>query len=118
MQFCVRSPYNSLCLYMNAYVVPTVCTTIRNQAIRFATGNYLHLQGPWCADYPARMDEALNCNILGGANVYWQFISGKCIRGERGLIALDSTLGWIFSGPMYDCPTPISTEVKIIQLIK
>ena len=112
VQFCVRSPYNSLCIYVSAYVVPIVCAPIRNQAISFATGNYPHLQGLWLADYPAKMDEALNCNILIGANFYWQFISGKCIRGERGPIALESTLGWILSGPMYDCPTPISTEVN------
>ena len=35
-------------------------------------------------------------------------------QGERGLIALEWILsGWILSGPMYDCPTPISTEVNL-----
>ena len=113
VQLCVRSPYNSLCIYVTAYVVPIVCAPIRNQAISFAIGNYPHLEGLWLADYPAKMDETLNCNILIGANFYWQFISGKCRRGERGPIALESTLGWILSGPMHDCPTPISTEVNL-----
>ena len=111
-QFCVHSPYNSLCIYVSAYVVSNVCAPIRTQAISFATGNYLHLQVLWLADYPAKMDEALKCNSLIGAHFYWLFISRECIRGERGLIALESTLGWILAAPMYDCPTPLSTEAN------
>ena len=113
VQFCVRSPYNSLCTYVTAYVVPIVCAPIRNQAITFATRNYPHLTGLWLADFPAQIDDALNCEILIGSNFYWHFISGQCIRGERGPIALESCLGWVLSGPMYDCPSSSSTEVNL-----
>ena len=81
VRFCVRSPYNSLCIYVTAYSVPIVCAPIRNQALSFTIGNYLNLEGLWLADYPAKMDEALNCNVLIGASFYWQFISGKCRMG-------------------------------------
>ena len=30
VQFCVRSPYNDLNIYFNAYVTPVVCAALRN----------------------------------------------------------------------------------------
>ena len=113
VQFCVRSPYNSICLYVSAYVVPIVCAPIKNQAINFAIRNYPHLTGLWFADFPANIDDALNCEVLIGSNFYWHFMSGQCRRGERGPIALESCLGWILSGPVYDCPASASTEVNL-----
>ena len=113
VQFCVRSPYNSICLYVSAYVVPIVCAPIKNQAINFAIRNYPHLTGLWFADFPANIDDALNCEVLIGSNFYWHFMSGQCRRGEGGPIALESCLGWILSGPVYDCPTSASTEVNL-----
>ena len=113
VQFCVRSPYNSICLYVSAYVVPIVCAPIKNQAINFAIRNYPHLTGLWFADFPANIDDALNCEVLIGSNFYWHFMSGQCRRGEGGPIALESCLGWILSGPVYDCPASASTEVNL-----
>ena len=68
VQFCVRSPYNELSTYVNAYVVPVVCAPISNQAINFAANNYPHLGGLWPADYLAEHKDELNCEILIGSN--------------------------------------------------
>ena len=63
-----------------------------------------------CSGVP---DDALNCEVLIGSNFYCHFMSGQCRRVERGPIALESCLGWILSGPVYDCPASASTEVNL-----
>ena len=43
VQFCVRSPYNDLNIYVNAYVTPVVYAALTNQAVEFASSSYMHL---------------------------------------------------------------------------
>ena len=115
VQFCVRSPYNDLSVYVRAYVVPVLCAPLSEQAINIAVYQYPHLAGLGLADYPAKMNEELNCEILVGANFYWQFLSGKCIKAYEGPIAMESILGWILSGPVDNGSTVESTHVNIAE---
>ncbi len=39
VQFCVRSSYNGLCVYVTAYVVPILCAPLSEQAIKFAASS-------------------------------------------------------------------------------
>ena len=115
-QFCVRSPYNSLNMYVNAYVVPVVCAPLKSQPINFAACNYTHLSGIPLADFPAENGQELNVDILIGSDYYWHFLTGGCIKGEQnGPVALDSTLGWILSGPVPSCPDISSTHANLAQ---
>ena len=41
-------------------------------------------------------------DVLVGSDLYWQFISGKVIRSETGLVAVQSKFGWILSGVVAD----------------
>ena len=113
VQFCIRSPYSELSVYVTAFVVPTLCAPLSDQAINFAASNYSHLAGIWLADFPAERHEHLNCDILIGANYYWNFMTGKCIKGESGPVALESSLGWILSGPVHIDVE--SSPIKIVQ---
>ena len=115
-QFCVRSPYNSLNMYVNAYVVPVVCAPLKSQPINFAACNYTHLSGISLADFPAENGQELNVDILIGSDYYWHFLTGGCIKGEQNSpVALDSMLGWILSGPVPHCPDNSSTHANLAQ---
>ncbi len=111
----MRSPYNEISVFVTAYVVPVLCAPLSEQSIKFAVNNYPHLSGLWLADFPAEFDEKLNCEILIGSNFYWQFLSGKCVRGQYGPTALESCLGWILSGPVHDSIETTSGDVNIVQ---
>eukprot|EP00112_Aurelia_sp_Birch-Aquarium-sp1_P014174 Seg3041.3 transcript_id=Seg3041.3/GoldUCD/mRNA.D3Y31 product="hypothetical protein" protein_id=Seg3041.3/GoldUCD/D3Y31 len=115
VQFCVRSPYNGLNVYVTAYVVPVLCAPLSDQAIELAASNYSHLAGLWLAGFPAQRDQGLNCEILIGSNFYWHFLTGRCMKGESGPVALESTLGWILSGPVHDSSEGGSTHVNIAE---
>ena len=102
VQFCVRSPYNDLSIYVNAYVTPVVCAALRNQATEFAASSYVHLASLPLADFPVEGEEDLSIDILIGSNYYWLLLSGMSIRREdhcNGPAALDLQLCWILSGP-------------------
>ena len=115
VQFCVRSPYNGLNVFVTAYVVPVLCAPLSDQAIDLAASSYPHLAGLWLADFPAQREQQLNCEILIGSNFYWHFLTGRCIKGESGPVALESTLGWILSGPVHDSSERRSTHVNIAE---
>ena len=115
VQFCVRSPYNELSVYVSAYVVPVLCAPLSEQAIDIAANHYPHLAGIWLADYPAKLTEELNCEILIGANFYWHFLSGKCIKAHQGPVAMESVLGWILSGPVDNDSRVESTHANFVE---
>ena len=45
------------------------------------------------------MDETIQVDLLIGSDFYWEFVTGETIRGHSGPIAINTTLGWLFSGP-------------------
>ena len=45
-----------------------------------------------------------------GSDFYWAFVSDKVIRSANGTVALESKLGWIFSGPVLDVPESESSS--------
>ncbi len=81
VQFCVRSSYTGLCVYVTAYVVPILCSPLSEQPIKFAASNYPHLAGLCLADSQAEINQELDCEILIGSNYYWRFMSGRGIIG-------------------------------------
>ena len=118
VQFCVRSPYNDLNIYVNAYVTPVVCAPLRNQATEFAASSYAHLASLPLADFPVVGEEDLIIDILIGSNYYWLFLSSMSIRGEdhcNGPVALDSRLGWILSGPVGGNSSVSSIPMNLMQ---
>eukprot|EP00795_Rhopilema_esculentum_P016014 gene16014-7350_t len=119
-QFCVRSPYNDTIVYVTAYVVPVVCSPLQNQEINFATQAYPHLATLPLADFQISSCSS-EIDILIGLDFYWSFVSGGCIRGEKGgPCALESTLGWILSGEIQNCKElrPVSTNLTQTHVLK
>ena len=91
-----------------------MCTLGRSSS-QFAVNNYPHLERLRLTDFPAERNEPLNCDILIGSNYYWHFLSGRCIRGEDGPIALESILGWNLSGPVNDNAKSGSTQIHLAE---
>ena len=39
-------------------------------------------------------------DLLTGSDVYWDVVTGEIVRGASGLVAINTRLGWVFSGPV------------------
>ena len=101
-------------LYVNAYSVPTICSSLKNQAVELAVHKYPHLQGLKLADIPATSSE-IEVDVLIGADYYWNFITGTVRRGEsQGPVALKTKLGGVVSGPVVlNCKRNVECAVNV-----
>ena len=86
-------------IFVEALVVPTICSTLTNQGSNSVLlSKYPHLRNVRLAQNS--MESLLNTDVLIGLDNYYNFIYGTVIRGKYNYpIALESTLGWIISGP-------------------
>ena len=55
-------------------------------------------------------------DILIGSDLYWEFVSGKVIRSNTGLVAIESKFGWILSGTT-EGPNVDTDGVSVSHLI-
>ena len=85
------------------YVVPQICSPLAGQTIEIAQATHEHLIGLQLAD-STESCATLNVDILVGGNYYWQFFSGKIVRGTAGPVAMETSLGWVLSGSVQDTP--------------
>ena len=83
---------------LSAFVVPLICDPLQSQSIVHASVTHTHLKGLKLADYSTGEDDIL-VDKLVGSDQYWQLVSGKVLRGEDGLTAIQTKLGWVLSGP-------------------
>ena len=86
-------------IFVEALVIPTICSTLTNQGSNSVLlSEYPHLRNVRLAQNS--MESLLNTDVLIGLDNYYNFIYGTVIRGKYNYpIALESTLGWIISGP-------------------
>ena len=86
-------------MIIEVVVVPVVCGPLPRQRPKAAKLNYPHLQNLVLSDYTD--DPRMEVDVLIGGDYYWDFITGKVIRGpERQTpVALETTIGWVLSGP-------------------
>ena len=82
---------------LDVFVVPHICNPITSQMNSSCSERYTHLAGLDLADSPP--NETLELNMLIGSHFYWDFITGKTICGISGLMAVNTTLGSVLSGP-------------------
>ncbi len=76
---------------------------------------YPHLQGLPLADFNPDEEGQMQIQILIGAEAMWNIMTGKCIRGELGPVALESKLGWVLSGNVPGISSAASTQANLIQ---
>lgn len=82
---------------VDLFVVPHICEPLTGQHIGKCWKPFAHLAGLELADDPG--EETRGIDILIGSDLYWEFVTGETRRGEGGPIAINTTLGWVLSGP-------------------
>ena len=95
--------YGGGSVYIEALVIPIVCSPLPNQRPKSVKLQYEHIKNLFLSDFAD--DPDMSIDILIGGDYYWSFMSGKIIRGENGEtpVALQTRIGWVLSGP-YSCP--------------
>ena len=58
---------------------------------------YSHISQLDLAD--TSQDETMEVDMLIGSDYYWEFMTGEMVRGRDGPVAVNTTLGWVLSGP-------------------
>ena len=114
VQICLKYMNSDLSLYVTAYVVPTICSILRNQAIEFAKEQYSHLCDLPLADIAVDNSD-LEVGILIGSDYYWALTTGQVRRGEAGLVAIETKLGWVLSGPVCHHTAFPASSVNLIS---
>ena len=66
-------------IQIEAYVLPEI-STIQNEHVEFAKGEYPHLKDLWFSDVCKGLDE-LETDVLVGADYLWNFQKERMIRG-------------------------------------
>ena len=57
----------------------------------------MHLEG--LAD-SADISDALVIDVQIGSDLYWSRVTGRIIRGDSGLTAIHTKVGWVLFGPV------------------
>ena len=101
VQLAIKGADN-LTVYINAFVVDTICSPISNQSIDVAKSHYLHLQNLPLADR-GDGNESMEIDILVGADYLWNFMLDNVVRGEQGFgpVATLTRFGYVLSGPVH-----------------
>ena len=99
-QLKVKSSRGNGDIYLELLVVPEICSPLSSQLPKFVKLNYPHLRSLYLSDF-VNCENGMNIDILIGTNFYYQFMTGKIIRGPtiHDPVALESVIGWILSGP-------------------
>ena len=82
---------------VDLFVVPHICEPITYQPLPECVKLFPHLADLELAD--DQIGDSREVDILIGADFYWCFVTGEIRRGEKGPVAIHTTLGWILSGP-------------------
>ena len=96
--FCVKNPKRGCTLYMTGFAVPVICAPLTSYKIEIVEDTFPELKNLDLSD--ERMDNQ-EIDLLIGCDYYWSIVGDENIRcGKEGLVAVNSKLGWLLSGPM------------------
>ena len=100
---------------VSALVVPTICSPLQGQTVRWAKKNYAHLKNLNLADFPKETETELSVDILIGNDVMWRLLTGEIIKGETDEtpVAVGTKFGWVLSGVVADIPRSLLSAVNL-----
>ena len=100
VQLCVECA-DGLNVYIDAFVVPLICSPVTNQCIEFARNNYTHLIDLPLADNSTG-ETSLEIELLIGADYYYSLFLGQTVQSAtgQGPTAIETRLGYVISGPI------------------
>ncbi|XP_015780536.1 PREDICTED: uncharacterized protein LOC107358452 [Acropora digitifera] len=101
---------------LSAICVPVISSQAQGQCPRQAMSSYSHLAGLTLAD---DCEVEANIDTLVGADQYWNFVTGRLIRGDSGPTAILTKLGWVLSGPVhYQVPSSTTVNLTSTHVLK
>ena len=83
---------------LSLYVVPTICEPLVRQPVVACVKQHPHLLGLELADFSTTKG-SLSVDVLIGADLYWELVTGNVCRGDDGPTAIYTKMGWVLSGP-------------------
>ena len=95
---------------VSAISVPYISSEFEGQYIADAMKRYGYLQGMKLAD---NGECSNNIDMLLGADIYWQIVTGRTVRGKGGPVAIETRLGWVLSGPTQAAPCSARTTTSL-----
>ena len=86
-------------LELDLFVVPHICDPLITQPLSTCFSEHPHLSHLDFAD--DNVDETpREIDMLIGSDSYWNIVMGEILRGSGGPIAVNTSLGWVLSGPV------------------
>ena len=100
VQLAIKGTDN-LTIYINAFVVPIICSPLSNQAISVAQDMYPHLRNLPLADWGDGSVD-LEVDVMIGADYVHNFLLDHVVRGEQPFspVAILTRFGFVLSGPI------------------
>ena len=99
---------------VDLFVVPHICEPITYQLLAECVKLFPHLAALELAD--DQIGESREVDILIGADFYWCFVTGEIRWGEKGPVAIHTTLGWILSGPAGASDDTRGTSMSLVTM--
>ena len=92
----LKSKHLEFYIEIKALEVPSICSPIQGQAVRWAKNQYNYLKGLNLADYPQKTKTDLEVDLLIGANFMWHLMTNEVVKGNQSKPLLQ--LGHILVG--------------------
>ena len=103
----IRDIHGNMPISVELHVVPKIWSPISQQTIEMAQFTHDHLVGLRLSD-STDGNSNFEIQVLIDGNQYWNFVSGKIIRNFGGPVAMETSFGWVLSGPL-NFPTETSS---------
>ena len=101
-------------LHLNVLAVPVICSPLSGQCIELAKHKFPHLQGLKLADSSGGYSMLDVDLLIIGADSYWQVVTSQVKQRELGgLVAINTHLSWVLSGPVHELSQVESSSVKL-----
>ena len=119
VQLAIKGADN-LTVYINAFVVPLICSPLSNQVINVAQDMYPHLRNLPLADCGDGSVD-LEVDVMIGAGYVHNFLLDYVVRGEQPLspVAILTRFGFVLSGPVQiPAHNTCSSNVTVAHVLK
>ena len=119
VQLAIKGSDN-LTVYVNAFVVPVICSPLSNQAISVARDMYTHLRNLPLADWGDGSVD-LEVDVMIGADYVHNFLLDHIVRGEQPFspVAILTRFGFVLSGPIQlPALDTCSSNVTVAHVLK
>ena len=82
---------------VDLFVIPHICDPLTAQPVGVCPKMYSYISQLDLAD--TSQYETVEVDMLIGSDYYWEFMTGETVQGRDGPVAVNTTLGWVLSGP-------------------